>query len=761
MSQLYPDFKLFSPTENPDFSASLLIEFTRVYRQFTDEAAEAREAACYQVQWKNMVQPIEPGDLFAGRLTQPPLGFMPQTQESMGYYLDSVPFEALLNHKALSSEIKEKLQEIKAFWTENKTVSKALKAFDAPMKAVLKTDKYASSPDISFMLWRMSGVQMDYAKLVRLGIPGLRSEIMYYLKKESAISTKAKLYNAMLIALDTLVEVCHFYAKQAQWQSEQTEIQERKNELQQMSVILEKLSDKKPETFREALQLIYLYNILDGARNYGRLDNALGDIFVSDMNAGMLDDEEAIRLLSSVWKLISDRNFRYDSRIIIGGRGRINEANADKLALLMMETTRRVKDIVPQLALRFYSRQNPALYQKAIDVIAEGNPFPMLYNDEVNIPAAMKAFSISEDEALGIIQYGCGEYVIDHKSVGTPSGLLNMTTALNVVLHKGINPVSGLPDGMPAERYEKYGNFETFDQLWQAYSEQIEFQVEQLARHEALEYDFAGKSGPFLYSSMLMDDCIARGKGIYSGGIRYLDGTLETYGNANTADALMAIKKLVYDEKRITFTELITALDADFEGFEQIRKMLLDAPKYGNDLPDADAMFEKVHNQVCEFTRNQAVKCGLHAYMVVIINNDANTLIGISTAASADGRKAGVHLNPGNNPSGGSDKNGVTALLNSLVKPRTDIHAGAVQNMKFGSDLLNNHRPKFEQLLNTYWKKGGAQAMLTVVGKGELEDAMLHPENYPNLLVRVGGFSERFVNLPRHTQLELISRTLY
>ena len=135
--------------------------------------------------------------------------------------------------------------------------------------------------------------------------------------------------------------------------------------------------------------------------------------------------------------------------------------------------------------------------------------------------------------------------------------------------------------------------------------------------------------------------------------------------------------------------------------------------------------------------------------------------MGEFTHASPDGRMANRYLNPGNNPVGGADKNGITAFLNSIRKPDPSIHAGAVQNMKFSKQIFTKHRPELEALLSTYFDEGGTQAMISVVSRGELEAAMDHPEEYQNLIVRVGGFSERFVNLPKHTQEEILSRTLY
>ncbi|NLJ74451.1 MAG: pyruvate formate-lyase, partial [Firmicutes bacterium] len=157
----------------------------------------------------------------------------------------------------------------------------------------------------------------------------------------------------------------------------------------------------------------------------------------------------------------------------------------------------------------------------------------------------------------------------------------------------------------------------------------------------------------------------------------------------------------------------------------------------------------------------QTERVGLQWYLVVVINNSANTLMGRWTAASADGRKSRQPMANANNPSGGNDRNGVTAFLNSLVKLDPTIHAGAVQNMKFSKSMFREHRDKLDALLDVYFDNGGAQAMITVVSRQELEEAMREPEKHQNLIVRVGGFSARFVTLDKDVQMEIISRTLY
>lgn len=734
----------------------IIEHFTLEYKRYHDNINQ-REVACMAAQLPGRVRPIQSEDLFAGRMDQMPIGLTPQSKGSgMGYCMHPNLDAMLVSDKSLTTESRERLAEIIRFWHKNATVAKSLAALPPEITSLISSPYYYLESGIAFILYRMSGVQMDYHKLLKLGLNGLKEEIIHYQTRDP----KNDLYDCMIQMLDLMSELCLFYAAQAHFLAEETNKEPRKSELKTMAEVLTNIASQPPATFREGLQLMYLYNKLDGAKNYGRMDDYLGDLYAQDLEAGRIDEEEAVRLLSAIWRLMIARDNRYDTRLIIGGKGRYNEQNADKVALLIMETTRRVADIVPQVALRFYKGQNPALYQNGLDVLATGNTFPMLYNDEVNVPAAMQAFDIPESEANHIIQYGCGEYVLNHRSVGTPSGVINLLKALLVTMNRGIDPTSGKPMGMPLDRYLKYNNFETFNDLFEAYKEQVEHYVYPLALHEKLEYDHAASDNPYLLTSMLMDDCIARGKSVYNGGIRHLGGTLETYGNTNVADSLVAIKEWVYDKEAFSLSDLLGYLKADFEGFTKERNLLLSSPKYGNDHPVADAMLQDVHDHICITTRNQAKIVGLDSYLVVVINNDANTIMGTFTTASPDGRKAFVHLNPGNNPMSGADRSGITSFLNSLVKPATQIHAGAVQNMKFSKEMLTKNRSMFEILMATYFENGGAQAMLTVIGRGDLEAAMERPQDFQNLIVRVGGFSERFVNLPRHTQLEVLSRTL-
>lgn len=282
-----------------------------------------------------------------------------------------------------------------------------------------------------------------------------------------------------------------------------------------------------------------------------------------------------------------------------------------------------------------------------------------------------------------------------------------------------------------------------------------------LAEQQMLEYQVTAREVPYLLISLLTHDCLERGRSAFDGGVRYLGGTLETYGNINTADALTAIEECVYRRREFSLCDVLEACTNNFEDRPDLRKKLLQAPKFGNDHACADAMAARVHDHICRVTREQAERVGLHHYLVVIINNSANVNLGQHTRASADGRLAGDAMANAVNPFPGMDRSGTTAFLNSLVKLDPSHHAGAVHNMKFSRDMFIRHRPELEALLGTYFAEGGTQAMISVLSRDDLESALKEPEKWGHLMVRVGGYSARFIDLSADIQYEILRRTLH
>jgi len=259
----------------------------------------------------------------------------------------------------------------------------------------------------------------------------------------------------------------------------------------------------------------------------------------------------------------------------------------------------------------------------------------------------------------------------------------------------------------------------------------------------------------------LYDGCLDRGKAIFNGGCAYLGGTLEMYGNVNAANALAAIKRLVFEEKKLPAARLVEALDRNFVGREAELKLMRDAPKYGNDDDYVDSIFVDLHNDLSARIREQAPKVGLDSYLGVTINNAQNTTLGRWVGATPDGRKAGAPMANANNPAPGTDKRGITAMLNSILKPSHDNHAGMVSNLRFTRELFAGSRDKIHGLVQNYFHRGAAHAMITVLGKDDLRHAMERPAEHRDLIVRVGGFSARFVDLKKDVQQEIYDRVTY
>lgn len=746
---------------------SMELNFTDAYRKNINNHIAIREGRCLQAQFPAVLSELEQSDRLAGRTNWGWVGFSPHNAPpncAYGYFCHEQKIIELIEKGNIPVEQRNGVHEMLHFWKKETSKAKVEAAFTEKMLPVLFRDEIVSlpynfKPMIAQPIYRMAGVFIDYDKLLNLGIPGLKKEATVYRDRAKNAGEDYELYEGMIIALDAIIESCHHYREQALERAKTISDPQRANQLHKLAEVLEKNVKSKPETFYEALQLSWLYTLMCGSLELGRMDVYLGDFYVHDIENGIITESEALSLMHSLWKLIIDLFRDVDGRIIIGGKGRRNEENADKFALLILETMRTYgKAILPQLTLRFYDGMNPVLMEKSLSLIKDGFTFPLLYNDDVLVPGVAASHDVPVEVAEQYMPLGCGEIVLDHMGFGTPSGSLNVLKALDVTLRNGTDHITGKQLGLSTGYLS---DFKSFDKFFKAYKEQLKFFIEILADHEELEYIETGKHAPYLMLSLLYDDCMERGKAIFSGGIRYLGGSLESFGLVNAADSLVAIKQLVYDKKLISPEKLIEILDNNFVGYEKEQRLLEDAPKYGNDDNYADEIMVELHDFVCNTIRDQRNRTNLDWYLNVLINNKQNTILGRWVGATPDGREAGGAMANGNTPSGGNDKNGITALINSLVKPSQEIHAGTVQNMRFAYEFVNHNEGKFEAMLNTYFKKGGPQAMITVVNKGDLEKALVEPEKYQDLFVRIGGFSARYIDLPRDVQLEILSRKTY
>lgn len=738
--------------------------FTEVHRKFEHAPVAIREGEIFKVQYPAMALPVQSNDLFCGRMDVFPIGLGHQyTNSEWGYVYRADWFEKQYADPSVSESGKVRLRIIGEYWGTRNTIRKTedqrnLEDYRFSHNLVVNGMPDETIPiSVSVDAYRIAGIYLDYEKLMNLGLSGLIDEV-----KRCRLASELKdesFFAGAVESLHAVINTCLWYAHHTAELANMEKDEKRKADLVEMSRICSKLTHSKPASFREALQLTIIYTCIAGAREWGRMDDYLGEFYANDLEKGIIEEEEAIRLLSSVWRLMIAREFITDDRVVIGGRGRLHEKNADKLAMVIMETSRRIKDIVPQLTLRFYDGQRCELYDKALESIGEGVTYPMLYNDDVIIPGVMNVYGIEEKEAEDWLPFGCGEIVINHRRINSPNEGLNLANTLLATIFNGKEPMHGL---QLAPDYGNLTTYETFDDLFNAYARSVDVLMDIGAKSEGTGYQNLAWDMSMNLVSILYDDCLKRGKSVLHGGAIALDGNSEVYGLVTTSDSLYAIKKLIYDDKSITTETMMAAINNNFKGYEKERAMMLGVAKFGNDIKEVDDMMARVHEQVCFSGLSMSGKYCLDRHAIVNINNKYNTYLGRGTGATPNGREAHDSLSNANNPTAGMDRNGVTAFINSLLRTRTDIHAGVVQNMKFSKEIFGDLRESVAKpLLATYFSNGGAQAMITVVGKEDLEAARKNPERYANLLVRVGGFSARYIELDDDVQIDILNRTIY
>jgi len=721
-------------------------KFTQAFKENLHKDSYTREVQCLKIQFPAALIAPRQRDLLCGKRKYPEVGHATQ-YGGLGYYFSWHHHSA----KQYPDEQMQKWRELKEFWDTHNTTTKCLEEFSPLVHSRLsEAFTYDTNFNAGYPLYRMAGLVPDYARLVRLGISGLKQLIAG--KKQATSQPQAHSFYAACEQMLILVQSCiEYYISQAS-------LLQQTPAIEAMVSALQHILDHPPQTFHQALQLILIVQTISGTLNFGRLDVVLGPLLCRDLDKNELRWEDAKALMQNFYTIIEEEIMHYDGRIIVGGRGRENESAADVFALLAMETTDSLSLPMPQLSLRFYQGQNPELLNKAYEVIGNGKTFPILYNDDQIIPAMQKAFNVDQKKAQQYVPFGCGEYTIAPASCSTPNFILNLSLCLEFALNNGKSILDETPR---APDYGSLSEYKNFNDLWKAYDLTVRYFVEAGAQAQADIYTATAREAPFLLISLLSDDCLEKGKSLLEGGVRYLGGTNETYGNTNAADSLCAIDELVYKKNKYSQDQLLQALKANWNGFDEMRARFIDAPKFGNDNETADIFARQVHVHVCLLTSQSAAQHGLHHFLVVVINNNTNTLWGKTTAASADGRYSGAPLAPGNTASAGSDKNGISALLNSQANHDPSLDGGAVHNVKISAELPRNKPELFKALFAGYWQQGGTQSMITVINRTDLEEAMKYPEKYANLLVRVGGFSARFIDLDPATQKEILSRTLH
>ncbi|MBA4387530.1 MAG: hypothetical protein C0404_06085 [Verrucomicrobia bacterium] len=740
------------------------VKFTDTYREYSSAPVAIREAMCMKTQFPAMLRDLTENDCFAGRspakrvlyfspfmFVQLPLGKFLGKQG--GYCFD---FDAA-SWNLSTPEEHAQFDSLRQFWQKECSNARCYDSWTDEMQTFVGIVAPETPGSGYQALGGSNGahVVMDYSKLLALGIPGLCSSIDARRREALKKREDASLFDGMLIALDILEDVCRHYELQARNLAQAAD-PESAARMKQIASSLSAIRSRPPQTFHEALQLIWIYNVLNAdLPEISRFDDILAGYYEHDINAGILTEQAAEAMLLALWKLIRQEGNKVSDRILVGGLGRKNGASADRLARLVLRTIPMHRDVSPQFTLRIHRVQDPELLSLALDAVAEGCVFPLIYNDDALLPGVQKSFGVDSNTAMRYHPFGCGECTIAGVSPSPVDAAVNIVKSLEAAMRRGSDS-TGLRIGPDTG---DIAGFQTFDDLLLAFEKQLSFALRLAAQCYVDVYDRLAEQCSFLYISMLTDDCVARGRAVFNGGILHRGACVVGQGYTNTADSLYAIRKLVYEEKACTLPELVAAMDTNFTSNPGLLMKIRRLPKFGNDDSGADAMFALVWRTAHELAGKAGTEAGLD-FCVLSSVNPGGFDLGHQSGAGADGRLRSEPFAIGTAPANGSDRNGLTALLNSLSK-FSPAHGGATSNVKISSEYLRKDRKQFEKMLDVFFERGGQQLSVSSVGIKDLEDALAHPEKYHHLLVRVGGWTSRFVECPRRTQQDIIRRTLH
>jgi len=530
---------------------------------------------------------------------------------------------------------------------------------------------------------------------------------------------------------------------------------------------LRHLAAKPPETFRQALQLVWMthtafYYEQRYAMAFGRMDQYLLPYYKRDVERGELDYAGAVKLLrATLIKLGESFLFGGDNvcNIAIGGVTREGDDAVNELSYALLEAVRDCNIPGPNLSARLHDGIDPHFVDECLKVIGTGLGYPALMNDEVNIPALHRHGYTLED-ARDYCMVGCIENFIPGKQPPWSYGRWNTPMYLEAVLTRGVSMLNGRDIGIDTGALDK---LDTMEKFVAAYEKQLAYAADEYVRlfdNENDRYNRAHFVQPFL--SCLCEDCVERGLDINDGGALYpsVHGA-GCMGIATVADSLAAIEKAVYVDRIITLEGLRDALAADFNGYDALQRYLLSCPKYGNDDDFVDkyaVWFVEVSERVF---RNHRTRDG-GAYYTAIASNVNNIPAGKDVAATPDGRHAGQPLSDAASPMHGQDRSGPTAVVASCTKPDyTLVSCGTVLNQKYSPVMFSDPalRQKLLALILTYFQKRGQEIQINAVSREVLKDAMEHPEKYTGLVVRVSGFSMFYTQLSRAVQEDILKRT--
>ncbi|MDO8686004.1 MAG: pyruvate formate lyase family protein [Clostridiales bacterium] len=621
--------------------------------------------------------------------------------------------------------------------------------------------------------WRECHLSINYSKVLELGIKGIKKEIEERLGKTEVIEKVEDIdtiyfLKGMLTVYDAVSCFIRRYADEAEKLAGGGNDPSRKAELMNIAHICRRISAEPPESFYEAIQLVWFVDLIlefeYGIRHMGispgRFDQYMYPFYKKDIDKQITDDPGVLELIECFFiKLFENQYITGEVRhITVSGKTRDGRDATNNLSFICLDAIEKVRLTVPSISIRYHEGIPEKLLRRACGITLQGFGQPSYFNDDVVIPA-LTAAGVSVEDARDYTIVGCIEVVIQGKTEQITSFNMNHMKFLEFAMNNGRSLLTGKLEGLETGDMVDY---KCFEDLLDAYKKQEAYFLDIFAKDANIFDLFHGRINQKLFTSSLTDDCIGRGKSDIDGGSLYEFVYVITVGMVNVADALAAIKKLVFEEKKIEAAELKKALACNFEGYEPMRLQLLNkSPKYGNDDDYVDLLYKEIAE---DFYRKATGYKTVHggSFIMQVQSNILNVIFGELCGASADGRKSKTMLGDSTSPVQGRDKLGPTAAIKSLTKIDWKLDAGGqAVNMKFDPALFKgeNGLDNFMVLIKTYLQRGGEQMQINIVNSEILRNAQKNPEQYRDLIVRVCGYSAHFTLLSAQIQEDIIQRT--
>jgi pyruvate formate-lyase/glycerol dehydratase family glycyl radical enzyme len=669
-------------------------------------------------------------------------------------------------------------QEIIPFW-RGRTIRE--KIFGAMDPAWLEA--YEAGVFTEFMEQRAPGHTVLDDKIYTKGIEDFKEDIGRTIARldfgaDPDAFHKREELEAMATAADALILYAERHRDKARAMAARESDPQRKAELHRIAEICDRVPRRAPRDFWEALQSYWFYHLgvitelnTWDSFNPGRLDLHLWPFYEKGLAEGTLTEQSARELLQAFWikfnnqpappkvGVTAEESGTYTDFCLInlGGVKKDGGDAVNELSFIILDVIAEMRLLQPSSMVQISKKTPDKFLHRALDIVKTGFGQPSLFNTDAIIQEMVRQGKSLEDARLGGAS-GCVEAGIFGKENYNLTGYFNLPKVLEITLHNGHDPRTGKKIGLAT------GDPRAFDgdpSLLAAFREQVRHFIDiKIKGNSVIERIYAEyMPAPFL--SLLIDDCIERGRDYHDGGARYNTSYIQGVGVGTTTDSLTALRYNVFDRKSLTMAEILDALKDDFEGKEILRQRLLNkTPKYGNDDDYADAVMTSIFEIYYDAVNGRPNTRG-GSYRINLLPTTVHVYFGRVTGATPDGRKAGEPLSEGVSPVQGSDRHGPTAVIKSVSKMDHLRTGGTLLNQKFTPQLLSTEAGvrKLAHLVRTYFKLDGHHVQFNVVSAETLRDAQKHPEKHRDLIVRVAGYSDYFVDLGPELQEEIIRRT--